>query len=145
MFGEIAQRIRTNSNNFGAFGITPIGGIVAWAGSFTGVPKLNQEWVQCNGQKITDTASPMFGQTLPNLNSPGSFLYGSSSSGNTGGATSTTISITISTVLGGTSFNYTAGGASTAFNVSSSFNSTATNGVSTLPPYYTVIWIMRIK
>jgi hypothetical protein len=58
-----------------------IGGLVPWHKDFAGVPDLPSEFLECNGQLITDTASPMYNQTLPDLNGEGRFLRGSATSG----------------------------------------------------------------
>ena len=48
----------------------PIGAIIAWAKSFTGVPAtLPSGWVECDGSVLSDTDSPLDGETLPDLNS----------------------------------------------------------------------------
>lgn len=59
----------------------PIGSIVAWHRDMAGVPDLPDGWVECNGQAITDAASPFYRQTVPNLNGEGRFLRGWSTSG----------------------------------------------------------------
>jgi hypothetical protein len=46
----------------------PVGVIVPWHKSMSNVPTLPPQWVECNGQTISDAQSPMNGQTLPNLN-----------------------------------------------------------------------------
>ncbi len=60
----------------------PIGTIVAWHKSMSGVPALPDGWVECDGETINDTSSPLNGQTLPNLNGERRFLRGGSTSGN---------------------------------------------------------------
>lgn len=74
-----------------AFGMVPIGSIIAWHGNMNGVPTLPDGWMECNGTIINDAASPMNGQNVPNLNgnttsssgdaSRGRFLRGSTTSG----------------------------------------------------------------
>ena len=63
------------------FGIVPIGSIVAWHKGLTGVPDLPDGWVECNGDTLNDSDSPLNGQTIPDLNGEGRFLRGSSTSG----------------------------------------------------------------
>jgi len=48
----------------------PVGGIIGWHKSFTGVPALpaSGKWVECNGQVLADAGSALHGQTIPNLN-----------------------------------------------------------------------------
>lgn len=118
-------------------GIVPIGAVVAWCKSLTGVPSLLPSFVECNGQVLSDGDSPLNGQTIPNLNASGGgvkrFLRGSATSGTTadneththqpGGLTN---SITL-----------TGAGTATAWVASAS--------ASSLPSYYEVVWIMRVK
>lgn len=47
----------------------PVGTILAWHKNLSGTPALSADWVECNGQTISDPASPYNGVTLPNLNS----------------------------------------------------------------------------
>ncbi len=70
--------------------VAPIGGIIAWHKSITGAPALPAGWVECDGNPITDSESPLNGQNTPNLNSApnawnsnGYFLRGSTTSGGT--------------------------------------------------------------
>jgi hypothetical protein len=73
------------------YGLIPIGSIVAWHGNLGGVPTLPAGWVECDGSLIADAASPMNGQTMPDLNnattsesgdvSRGRFLRGNTVSG----------------------------------------------------------------
>lgn len=73
------------------FGQVPIGSVVAWTNHVAGTPALPAGWVRCDGQVLSDAASPMNGQTIPNLNggrtsqvgvgTRGLFLRGHSSSG----------------------------------------------------------------
>jgi hypothetical protein len=64
--------------------VCPIGTILPWAKSITGVPALPANWIECTGATISDAASPMNGQTVPNLNGGNNFLRGNSTSGGTG-------------------------------------------------------------
>jgi hypothetical protein len=73
------------------YGLVPIGSIIAWHGNMSGVPSLPTGWVQCSGGTVSDAASPMNGQAIPNLNggttsqsgdaSRGRFLRGHTTSG----------------------------------------------------------------
>jgi hypothetical protein len=63
------------------FGIVPIGSIIAWHKNLTGVPDLPDGWVECNGDTLNDSDSPLNGQTIPDLNGEERFLRGSSTSG----------------------------------------------------------------
>lgn len=65
----------------------PIGSIIAWHKNLTGVPALPGNWLECNGQVVSDAASPMDGQALPNLNGEARFIRGSATSGDVQNAT----------------------------------------------------------
>ena len=58
--------------------LIPVAGITAWHKSLGG--SLPANFVECNGQTISDTSSPLDGQTIPNLND-GDLLRGNTSSG----------------------------------------------------------------
>jgi hypothetical protein len=72
----------------GALVGVPVGVIVPWHKSMTNVPVLPPQWVECNGQTISDAQSPMNGQAVPNLNGQvyaggrGYYLRGGTTSGN---------------------------------------------------------------
>jgi hypothetical protein len=66
--------------------LPPIGVIVAWLKNFSGVPSLSGNWVECNGQTITDAGSPYYNIAAPAINSPQSFLMGFETSGETTGS-----------------------------------------------------------
>ncbi len=108
----------------------PIGSIIAWAESLTGVPTLSEGWVECNGQTLSDADSPLNGQTIPDLNGFGGgaqrFLRGATSSGTTGGSEDNLTKAD----TGSGQFEGHAGG----------WNAGWHN-----PPYYEVVWIMRVK
>ena len=118
-------------------GIIPVGGVIAWLKSLTGTPTLPNNFVECNGQTLNDPDSPYDGQVIPDLNgSVGTqrFLRGSTTSGSTGGSETHTHTL-----------------ASTFPEVPDTGGSQhppSNNSCSTenhLPPYYEVVWIMRIK
>jgi len=73
MFQEWGEAINTF--------IVPVGGIIAWHKSLTGTPSLPGNFVECNGQTISDNDSPYDGATIPDLNGDARFLRGGSSSG----------------------------------------------------------------
>ncbi len=66
---------------YAGFGIMPIGSIIAWHKGLPNTPALPAGWAECNGQTISDAASPYNGVALPNLNGSGLFLRGSATSG----------------------------------------------------------------
>ena len=126
--------------------LCPIGAIVAWAKSMTGVPgTLPVGWRKCDGSAVNDAQSPMNGQNLPDLNG-GEFLKGAATSGSTGGSTTSgsgsqhrhTTNFTTSDADVGDSY-FAASGDSLFTSYESSHTHTAE------PPFYTVVWIMRIK
>lgn len=115
--------------------IVPIGAVIAWLKTFANTPALPSNFVECNGAVLNDPQSPYDGQTIPNLNSFQYFLRGQPTSGTIGGTTSHNHS------LSGTTDNIFSVLDANRFynNSSSSFSS------SHLPPYYTVVWIIRVK
>lgn len=113
--------------------IVPVGSIIAWAKSLSGVPALPEGWVECNGQTLSDPESPLDGQVIPALNgSIGTqrFLRGSITSGATGGLDSHSHS---SIATGG------------AIGGSGDYLRQGIHSTNHLPPYYNVVWIMKTK
>ena len=142
--------------------LSPIGSIVAWAKSLAGVPALPAGWVQCDGQVLSDPDSLLDGTTIPNLNGNNQFMRGNSTSGATGGSETMAHTHTIpglkseggelflddsAVIIGGTSadpnsiFTEGATGATGVLDLKSSAASNAENR----PPFYNVVWIMRVK
>jgi len=135
---------------------------------------LNSHWAECNGQTISDSDSPLSGTTLPNLNGENRFLRGNSITGGTGGSETYNFSEThfhhwiypngafantfqsggapgqgFGAVSefddgGGTGDHYIDIGGSSVSNGYTD-NKTISDTIDTLPPYYSVTWIMRIK
>lgn len=106
----------------------PVGTILAWAKDIPGVPLLPDGFVECNGQTLNDTESLLNGTVIPDLNGiigVQRFLRGSESSGNTGGSES---------------HNHGSRGLSSGM-----LECATTNDANHLPPYYEVVWIMRVK
>ena len=122
--------------------LPPIGSVMAWLKSLTGCPALSENWVECNGQVLSDAESPFDGMTIPDLNANGGgskrFLRGSTSSGTTGG------SVTPSGTTGGPSGTVLCG--STLAPSAASDGHTHTVSITDgQPPYYEVVWIIKIK
>jgi hypothetical protein len=118
----------------GAPGISiAIGGVYAWMKDLPGVPALGNEFVECNGQVLSDAGSPLDGVTLPNLNGASGgarrFLRGASASGGTGGADDHTHAVDDNAGL----------------RVIQQGSDFGVNGSSSLPSYYEVVWVMRVK
>lgn len=107
----------------------PVGTVVAWLKTFPGMPPLVNEWVECNGQVLNDPESDFDGLPMPNLNGFGvkkRFLRGSTSSGTTGGSESHS--------HGSTCAEFQCGN-----------NAASVQGASHIPPFYEVVWIMKVK
>jgi hypothetical protein len=114
----------------GAPGISvPIGGVFAWMKNLAGIPALGSEWVECNGQVLNDVDSPLNGITLPDLNNAQRFLRGASASGGTGGTDEHSHAVDdnagVRVIQQGSDFGV--------------------NFTSSLPSYYEVVWVIRVK
>jgi hypothetical protein len=112
----------------------PIGSVIAWAKTLWG-GTLPAAWVECNGQVLSDATSPYNGQTVPDLNGSNYFLRGNSTSGGTGGNATHTHEFDYD--------NHTAGPGTLYANADP--DPMTTDATSLLPPYYNVVYIMRIK
>lgn len=139
--------------------IPPVGSILPFLKSLSGVPSLPSGWVECNGQTLSDADSPLNGQVIPNLNG-GKYLKGAAASGATGGnATHKHQWYYLAGTSTGTRYFLQIGSAS-ATNKGQTYdvNGTAVDVGTTLlqipgyvdaqngePPYYQVVWIIRIK
>ena len=120
----------------------PLGAVVAWLKSFPNVPtNLPAGWVECKGQTLTDSQSPLNGQQIPDLNGVSGntrrFLRGAQTSGGQGGSDTHSHSVappgTHPWNNSGTQSDGWSGGS-------------VVSGVgSSLPTYYEVVWIMRVK
>jgi hypothetical protein len=113
----------------------PIGSVLAWLKSFTNTPALPSNFVECNGQVLSDTGSVYNGQTIPDLNGSagtGRFLRGKTTSGGTGGTETHHHSVSNSSVADG-------------HGSVQAVEAQDTSDYSTLPSYYEVVWVMRIK
>jgi hypothetical protein len=120
-------------------GLPPIGGVIAWCKSLTNtIPTYidSNYWAECNGQILTNASSPLNGWTLPDLNGALSgtnrFLMGGVTSGTMGGTSNHTHVYNASqTVASGGDFTVV--------------ESTTMSTTAHLPPYYQVVWVMRIR
>jgi hypothetical protein len=128
-------------NQFNALNTNvPIGAVIAWARDLSGaMPALPPQYVECNGQVLADAQSPLNGVTIPDLNNTQRFLRGSALSGPTGGAETHTHDIEVGSGFNGV--NVDTGGSGQALQN----NPTTTSAGSNLPPYYEVVWVMRVK
>ena len=136
--------------------ITPIGAVIAWLKSFTNTPSLPDGWVECDGSTLSDADSVYNGQVLPDLNGDNRFMRGDSASGGTGGSeTHSHIAplskrddnIFINEQYGSTSVNttWTYDSGHSNQTTTATKNASKTSSSSTLPTYYGVVWIMRVK
>jgi len=112
----------------------PIGGIIPWLADFTGVPSIPTGFALCDGSTISDSESPLNGQTLPDLNGNNNFLRSADTSGGTGGNATHQHVWTNSASAGGD------GGGGFWKHVDHT-SDTENNE----PPYYEVVMIIRIK
>lgn len=120
--------------------LAPIGSIFAWAKSI-GSLTLPDGFMECDGSTISDSESPLDGQTLPDLNGGNRFLRGHDTNNNTGG--STTHFHTVDT--GGVVSDSSSGGSSNGEGQLYAGESYPTDASSHIPPYYDVVWVMRTK
>ena len=126
----------------GGSAAVPIGGCIPWLKSLSGVPGLPARFVECDGSTISDLDSPLNGVTIPDLNGDNRFLRGNASSGATGGAATVTLSqgnLPANVVLSDS------GGASAPGGIGSWGGSGGGTSHENLPPWYNVVWIIRIK
>lgn len=141
----------------------PIGAVIAWLKTFTGVPQtLPTGWMECDGSTISDADSPLNGQTLPDLNAS-KFLKGADTSGTSAGGTHSHITLHRSAGEGSAHYTYnsagTAGAPTTGDFAAHSIMmetdggsmakinqaDTYTSKIDGAPSNYTVVWIIRIK
>ena len=134
----------------GATGFAPVGSITPWLQDYPNTPALPDGWELCDGHTINDIDSPYNGDPTPNLNGQNRFLRGSNTSGGTGGSITHAHSLAhpanrrYSWITGadGESIVYGFGGFAAN---AKQFLRSATVDTSSIPPYYNVVWIMKIK
>lgn len=129
-------------------GDVPIGGIVPWLPNLSGVPGLPEGWMLCDGSTVNDALSPMNGTTIPDLNGDNRFLRGEDTAGGTGGNTTTSLA-SMGTIYNISENLNSIGTSATELRMlSGGSGSTTRYGTQTnsiLPPYYNVVWIIRIR
>lgn len=142
-----ATKVTLNADINGGSSVTDLFPLGTEAYSIYATPELPEGWVECNGQTLSgsfaDTDSPYNGVTLPDLNASSGtnrFLRGSLSSGTTGGTEGSHVH-NLNTVTVGPNGPHTAGNRP-AGSGSSGDNS---DSAGTLPSFYEIVWIMRIK
>lgn len=119
----------------------PVGAVVAWLKNLPGVPALPNHYVECNGQVLNDAESSLHGQVIPNLNGASGgaqrFLRGSETSGGTGGSDAHSHDVT----LGYDGIQVENGGSGFA----GTGNPVPTSDAGTLPSFYEIVWVVRVK
>lgn len=137
--------------------LAPIGSVFAWLKSFTNTPGLPDGWVECDGSVLDDSDSVYDGETIPDLNGDNIFVRGNSTSGGTGGSSTHTLSqsempshLHILPFVVGSGVNViTPSGTTNVPSPTVASPITNSTGGSTAhenkPPFYDVVWIMRIK
>ena len=116
---------------------------MAWLKSLTGTPSLPSGWAECNGQTISDSDSPFNGVAIPDLNGNSGtkrYLRGSTTSGATGG--------TETHSHGGATGTYTPpspAGQGSYNNTRCYPHNHSIGADGTLPSYYEIVWIIRVK
>jgi len=63
----------TEADKWSPLGMVPVGSIIAWHKTLTGMVTLPSNWVECNAGagNVNDTESPIHGQPIPELNADG--------------------------------------------------------------------------
>jgi hypothetical protein len=121
--------------------LEPIGVIKHWDKNRPGTPALSDSWMECNGQVVTDAASPYVGQNLQDLNGAQGgvpvFLRGANTSVGTGGAENHSHGLPLN-INGG---SVTAGADVTVFPPGAYTSDPA----SSFPPYVDTVLIIKIK
>lgn len=112
----------------------PIGAVVSIYNTFLG--DIPDYLILCDGSVISDSDSPLNGQTVPNINGENRFIRGNTVSGGTGGTNSNhTHTINSWPLNGGTG-----GGSAYAF-----LSGLVISSASHLPPYINVQFYLRYK
>lgn len=168
-YKEITERLvkleRQLANN-DIFSLAPVGAIIAWDKSATGTPQiLSSNWVECNGQTLSDPGSPFNGQVIPNLNGAAAganspnlarkeqmFLRGGTTS-STGQDYDTKAHNHTYDAISSNVLNYIASGGSYAMPgagttvklVYTTQNYPSSGGTETRPANMSVVWIKRVK
>ena len=113
-----------------AFAVVPIGGVVPWHKDTPGTPALPANFVECNGQTLSDAESPLDGQVIADYNNAARFPRAGTTSDTTGGNATFGFG-TAETFVGGTPLGV----------VSPDFSP----GASPFPPFITSVFVMRVK
>jgi len=106
-------------------------------------PELDNHFVECNGQTLSDADSVFNGVTLPNLNGNLNVLYGNSTSGSI--RTEDFLPIHSHTIPFANSYGGSGNIASTTNAVNDSRASNSSSAAGTAWRGYSVVFIMRVK
>lgn len=147
--GTTADADEVNAN-FAYVGVVPIGTVLPWLKSYTSTPALDDHFVECNGQTLSDADSVYNGQVIPDLNGAvdtglkGRFLRGHSSSGveEDSANLSHTHTVTSHTGGSGVSPNYPIKPSEVS---NTTFTTNSSGGTEARPYNYSVVFIMRVK
>jgi hypothetical protein len=124
-----ASEMRNQLNGLAA--LVPIGIVLPWFKDLPGVPSLGSNFVECNGQVLSDPESPLNGQTMPDINTGAQrFIRGGVSSGTVGGIDSFGTALADNAGIG-TAQNF----------VTIDFSP----GAQPFPPYVTAVFVIRVK
>ncbi len=111
--------------------LVPVGAVLPWFKDIPGVPPLPANFVECNGQFLTDPESTLDGQLMPDINTGVQrFIRGGPNSGGLGGIDS----------FATAQADNTAGGSANNF-VTTDFSP----GAQPFPPYVTAVYVIRVK
>ena len=120
-----------------------VGTIKAYLADISGIPSNNLTafWQLMDGTTISDSESPLDGQTVRDLNANNEFLRGADTSGGTGGSTTT------GTVTTGSNkwTNITEGGQGLDLTAQAQSDAGNHSHKATQPPFLDVVWIIKIK
>lgn len=117
----------------------PIGAVIAWHRDLAGAEvSIPDNWALCSGGVVNDPESPMHGLTMPDLNGGKRFLRGNTASGGTGGSEQHSHFFNLSG-------DQELGNGASAIFATFAPDTMATEPGNSLPPYFDVVWIIRIK
>jgi hypothetical protein len=124
-----ALGMRNQLNGLAA--LVPIGIVLPWFKDLPGVPALGDNFVECNGQVLSDPESPLDGQVMPDINTGAArFIRGGVTSG----------------ALGGIDSFGLAQADNSGINPPNSFVTVDFSpGAQPFPPYITAVYVMRVK